>query len=135
MKKRIVLPFLLLSMAYLISGCKKSSDDVIPDELVITVTSPTEGTTYVGSINMSFSIASTKGLDSCYLSLVIPSSASTIYLNSFNVGADVRNKKTFSYSASQTVLPSTLTDAQCIIRAVDLNNKSVTKTINVKIKQ
>ena len=136
MKKVITtVSFFLCSLAFFTSGCKKSSGDGTTDEPVITITTPAEGSSYTGSVPMSFSLTSLSGLDSCYLTLKITGSGAVMYYNSFAAGGDVRNKTSFSFSVTQTALPNLLTDAQCIVKAVNLNKTSVTKTINIKVKQ
>jgi hypothetical protein len=133
-------PFLLLILTtclltYFICGCKKKCKNTLIEDPLITVTSPIEGKTYTGSIDMMFSVASAFGLDSCKVLLQVNSSSSLLYSNNFKMGADVRNKNQFDFSDNQTALPTNLTDVQCIIKAVNVRNISAIKVINVKVKQ
>lgn len=134
MKKIKSISILLLYLtAIFSSACKKST--VTADDLTVTITSPVEGTTYTGSVNMAFSINAPKGLDSCLVALQDATSSSTYFSNNFANGFEVRNKTSFSYSFTQTVLPIALTPARFIITVVDLQKHRFTKTINVNVKQ
>ncbi len=123
---------LLCLSAILTISCKKTS---INNDLTVTINSPVEGRTYTGSIEMAFSINAPNGLDSCYIALTDTSVSTAYYSNNFFLGTDVRNKTTFTFSDTQTALPSTLTPAKFIITVVDLQKKRFTKTINVSVKQ
>ena len=122
---------LVCLVAILAISCKKTTID----DLTVNITNPVEGTTYTGSVEMSFSINAPNGLDSCSIELTDASESTAYYLNNFLAGATVRNKTTFTYSYTQTTLPSTLTPAKFIITVVDLEKKRFQKKINVNIIQ
>lgn len=128
--KSIGVVLLCLSSILTIS-CKKTSEK----DLSVSINSPIEGNTYTGSVEMGFSINAPNGLDSCTIALTDAAESLAYYFNNFVAGSGVRNKTTFSFSYSQTTLPSTLTDAKFIITVVDLQKKRFTKTINLKIIQ
>lgn len=134
MKKIQSISILLLCLtAIFSSACKKSS--VTTDDLTVSISSPIEGTTYTGSINMAFSINAPKGLDSCLVALQDATTSSTYFSNNFVNGFEVRNKTSFSYSFTQTTLPIALTPAKFTITVVDLQKHRFTKTINVNVIQ
>ena len=122
---------LLCLSAILTISCKKTSEK----DLSVSINNPLEGNTYTGAVEMGFSINAPNGLDSCNIALTNAAESSAYYLNNFATGSGVRNKTTFTYSYTQTTLPTTLTDAKFIITVVDLQKKRFTKTINLKIIQ
>jgi hypothetical protein len=132
-KRLTAISSFLFLICILLGGCKKPYDDTY-DEPEITVMNPVEGVTYNGSLTMSFSLLSISGLESCSITLKT-NAGQVLYYNSFGSGAAVRGKTSFDFSEVQTYFPNTLTDAQCIVTAVNLNKTSAIKTINIKVKQ
>lgn len=132
MKKVKSISLMLLCLTTILTtSCKKSS----MDDLTVNISNPVEGTTYTGSIEMAFSINAPNGLDSCIIELTDASESTAYYLNNFINGSTIRNKTTFTYSYTQTTLPSALTAAKFIITVVDLQNKRFQKKINVNVIQ
>ncbi|MFN8282729.1 MAG: hypothetical protein U0U67_05910 [Chitinophagales bacterium] len=135
MKKLRAITIAICAISVFMATCKKSGET--EDRLTVTINSPTEGTTYTGSMNIAFSIAATKGIDSCSVILkdASPLSSLSYFANYFLIGSDIVHGKTsFNYSYNFSGgFPSTLTAAQFIINVVDLEKHRFSKTINVNI--
>lgn len=117
-------------LVFVMAGCKKDKNT---PTLALTIHTPVEGATYSDSVVMSFSVTADNGLASCVCQL--NAGGSTFYANNFLTGTGVQGLHSFSPRLVQDVLPLTLTPAVFSVTVVDINNQTITKTVNCNIIQ
>ena len=121
----------LFSGILIVSSCKKTADTTttVKEEPGLTIISPVEGDTLVGSVHMKFTATDNKALHTCSIVL---GGASTYYADYIE---PVEGKTTFSFDSSQNALPTLLEAATFTVSVGDHDSHITTKTVHIHIKQ